>query len=62
VRPHPRARALNHLGRRAPRAARAQEEYLSGEEFEKIFGMDKEEFKNMPNWKRISLKKAKGLF
>jgi hypothetical protein len=39
-----------------------QEEYLSEEEFEVVFGMDKEDFRAMPPWKRINAKKAKGLF
>jgi hypothetical protein len=39
-----------------------QEEYLSEEEFEAVFGMDKEDFRAMPPWKRINAKKAKGLF
>ncbi|KIZ07269.1 hypothetical protein MNEG_0682 [Monoraphidium neglectum] len=39
-----------------------KEEYLSNEEFTKIFGMEKDEFRAMPNWKRITVKKAKGLF
>lgn len=40
----------------------AQEEYLSEAEFEQVFGMDKEDFRAMPPWKRINAKKAKGLF
>ncbi|KIZ01524.1 hypothetical protein MNEG_6435 [Monoraphidium neglectum] len=39
-----------------------KEEYLSEEEFEVVFGMDKEDFQAMPPWKRINAKKAKGLF
>lgn len=39
-----------------------QEEYLTDEEFEVVFGMDKEDFKALANWKRINAKKAKGLF
>ncbi len=39
-----------------------KEEYLSDAEFETIFGTDKEDFKNMPAWKRINAKKTKGLF
>ena len=40
----------------------AQEEYLSEQEFETVFGMDKEDFRAMPPWKRINLKKVKALF
>lgn len=39
-----------------------KEEYLSDAEFEQVFGIDKEEFKSMPAWKRINAKKSKGLF
>lgn len=39
-----------------------QEEYLSDEEFESIFGVDKAAFAVMPAWKRINAKKAKALF
>lgn len=39
-----------------------KEEYLAEEEFESVFGMDKEDFRAMPPWKRINAKKSKGLF
>jgi hypothetical protein len=45
-----------------PRPPAEQEEYLSEEEFEVVFGMDKEDFRAMPPWKRINAKKSKGLF
>ena len=30
--------------------------------FKEVFGVDKDEFAAMPPWKRINVKKAKGLF
>ncbi|XP_069838358.1 villin-1 [Dendropsophus ebraccatus] len=39
-----------------------KEEYLSAEEFAGIFGMSCTEFQALPEWKRQTLKKAKGLF
>jgi hypothetical protein len=36
--------------------------YMTDEEFERIFGMNKEEFENLSDWKRIELKKQKQLF
>jgi len=39
-----------------------KEEYLSEEEFMGVFGMGKEEFTELPAWKRINLKKASHLF
>jgi len=39
-----------------------KEEYLSEEEFSKVFGLSKEEFTDLPAWKRTALKKAKHLF
>lgn len=39
-----------------------QEEYLSAEEFATVFGMDREDFRALPPWKRINLKKACKLF
>lgn len=35
---------------------------MTDEEFERIFGMNKEEFENLSDWKRIELKKQKQLF
>ena len=39
-----------------------REEYLSQEDFQHIFGMDKATFEKLPKWKRVSLKKKFGLF
>lgn len=39
-----------------------KEEYLSTEEFAAIFGMSRNEFQALPDWKRQTLKKSKGLF
>jgi len=39
-----------------------KEEYLSEEEFNQVFGMSSEEFRELPGWKRTHLKKAKHLF
>eukprot|EP00029_Vermamoeba_vermiformis_P005549 TRINITY_DN1959_c0_g1_i1.p1 TRINITY_DN1959_c0_g1~~TRINITY_DN1959_c0_g1_i1.p1 ORF type:complete len:1522 (+),score=358.22 TRINITY_DN1959_c0_g1_i1:76-4566(+) len=36
--------------------------YMTDEEFERIFGMNKEDFENLSDWKRIELKKQKQLF
>ncbi|EFC46702.1 coronin [Naegleria gruberi] len=38
------------------------ESYLSNEEFQKVFGMDKKKFATLQNWKQTSLKKEKNLF
>jgi hypothetical protein len=42
--------------------ATRKEEYLDAAAFEAVFGMGKAEFQGLPAWKRINLKKAKGLF
>ncbi|XP_062401454.1 advillin [Sardina pilchardus] len=39
-----------------------KEKHLSDTDFEAIFGMAKEQFVKLPQWKKISLKKGKGLF
>ena len=39
-----------------------REEYLSNDEFQKVFGMDKAAFGAKPKWKRSNLKKQHGLF
>ena len=39
-----------------------KEEYLSDQEFNQVFGMEKEDFYNLPAWKKQSLKKSKNLF
>ena len=39
-----------------------KEEYLTDEEFNKLFGTSKEEFKKQPAWKRNNKKKELGLF
>jgi hypothetical protein len=39
-----------------------REQYLSPDEFEKLFGMSKEEFNVLRNWKQQALKKKVGLF
>jgi len=38
------------------------ETYLSDEEFQKIFGMLKDDFEAMPEWKKSNLRKKKKLF
>lgn len=38
------------------------EKYLNDDDFEKALGMNKEEFKKLPLWKRTNLKKENGLF
>jgi hypothetical protein len=58
----PAALTRSPCTRRPPTKHLVQEEYLSEEEFEVVFGMDKEDFQAMPPWKRINAKKAKGLF
>ena len=40
----------------------AKEEYLSAEEFQTVFGMTIEAFRELKHWKKKDLKKAKGLF
>lgn len=39
-----------------------KEKHLSDEDFQAIFGMSKDLFVTLPQWKQISLKKGKGLF
>jgi len=39
-----------------------REEYLSDEEFEKVMGMNKEEWTKIPTWKQENLKKTAKLF
>ena len=39
-----------------------KEEYLSDQEFNQVFGMDKEDFSSLPAWKKQNFKKAKNLF
>uniref|UniRef100_A0A8C5W7L3 Villin-1 n=1 Tax=Leptobrachium leishanense TaxID=445787 RepID=A0A8C5W7L3_9ANUR len=39
-----------------------KEEYLSAEDFNAIFGMSRGDFQSFPDWKKQTLKKAKGLF
>jgi hypothetical protein len=38
------------------------EQYLSDEEFKKIFSMTKDEFNNLPGWKRTPMRKNANLF
>jgi len=35
----------------------SREQYLSPEEFEKVFGMTKDDFAKLPKWKRVNLKR-----
>ena len=39
-----------------------KEQYLSDEQFQEVFSMDKAAFKAMPLWKRQDKKKKVGLF
>ncbi|XP_073401495.1 villin-1 [Dendrobates tinctorius] len=39
-----------------------KEEYLNNEDFTAIFGISRSEFQALPDWKKQTLKKAKGLF
>ncbi|RDD41012.1 Advillin [Trichoplax sp. H2] len=39
-----------------------REKHLSDEEFHEVFGMSAAEYENLPQWKRVNLKKAKNLF
>ena len=39
-----------------------REKYLSPEDFQEIFGMDKESFYQMPKWKQTKAKRANKLF
>ncbi|XP_063285337.1 villin-1 [Pelobates fuscus] len=39
-----------------------KEEYLSTEDFSSIFGMSRMDFQSLPEWKKQTIKKAKGLF
>jgi len=59
---YPRPNPTQHNTTHPPQSHHYQEEYLSDAEFEQVFGIDKEEFKSMPAWKRINAKKSKGLF
>eukprot|EP00794_Sanderia_malayensis_P017442 gene17442-19186_t len=38
------------------------ETYLSHEDFEHIFRLSREDFKKLPNWKQVNLKKKSGLY
>ena len=38
------------------------ETYLTDEDFKSIFEMAKEQFAQLPAWKKVALKKAQGLF
>jgi len=38
------------------------EMYLGDDDFEKVMGMAKEEWKKIPAWKKTSLRKENGLF
>lgn len=40
----------------------AKEAYLTDEEFEKVFKMDRAKFDALKDWKRTELKKSVGLF
>ena len=39
-----------------------QEEYLSDADFVSVFGVDREDFRTLPPWKRINMKKTAKLF
>ncbi|XP_075037159.1 villin-1 isoform X2 [Mixophyes fleayi] len=39
-----------------------KEEYLSTEDFTRIFGISRTDFQAMPDWKKQNIKKSKGLF
>ncbi|XP_018408090.1 PREDICTED: villin-1 [Nanorana parkeri] len=39
-----------------------KEDYLSNEDFQRLFGMSLAEYKGLPEWKKQNLKKSKGLF
>jgi hypothetical protein len=39
-----------------------REQYLHPDEFEKLFGMNREKFNEMRQWKRVDAKKKVGLF
>ncbi|CAG0916087.1 unnamed protein product [Notodromas monacha] len=38
------------------------EQYLSPDDFQNLFGMEKEDFNTLPEWKRVALKKEKHFF
>ena len=38
------------------------QQHLNEREFTDLFKMDRDSFDELPNWKRISLKKSLGLF
>ena len=40
----------------------AKETYLSDEQFQTVFGITKEKFAELKEWKQKEMKKAKGLF
>lgn len=39
-----------------------KEKHLSDEDFTSIFGMTKDDFASLPHWKKLSMKKEKGMF
>ena len=48
--------------RRACCASPLAQAYLDDEEFERVLGSPRHVFNEMPNWKRTSIKRDKGLF
>ncbi|KAG2498936.1 hypothetical protein HYH03_003126 [Edaphochlamys debaryana] len=42
--------------------ATRKEDYLDGEEFKKVFKISREEFNNLPAWRRVQAKKTANLF
>jgi len=39
-----------------------KEMYLSDEDFQEVFGMTKEQYETYPEWKRLNMRKERGLF
>lgn len=39
-----------------------REQYLTEEEFDKVFGMSRDKFNNMPKWRQVDAKKRVKLF
>lgn len=47
---------------RVPGADARVQQYLSADEFKKVFNMTKEEYNALPGWKRLPMRKTANLF
>ncbi|XP_048856382.1 advillin [Brienomyrus brachyistius] len=61
---HPPEKLVNKLANDLPKGIdpAQKEKYLSDSDFCKVFGISKDNFANLPQWKQLNMKKNKGLF